>query len=117
MYDEVIPVQDEDAFQAGRDIAQQEGILVGISAGAALWAAVQLAQKDENAGKIIVVLLPDARGPIFVHSYVFLKPALLRKERRGRENSFISSGTLDKKTWIWYYNLRRIRCRLLPLRD
>lgn len=59
IYDEVIPVQDEDAFQAGRDIAQQEGILVGISAGAALWAAVQLAQKDENAGKMIVALLPD----------------------------------------------------------
>ena len=59
IYDEVIPVQDEDAFQAGRDIAQQEGILVGISAGAALWAAVQLARRDENAGKRIVVLLPD----------------------------------------------------------
>ena len=59
IYDEIIPVEDEDAFTTGRLIGQQEGILVGISSGAAVWAAIQAAQRQENVGKTIVVLLPD----------------------------------------------------------
>ncbi len=59
VYDEVIPVTDEDAYAAGRDIGRKEGVLVGISAGAALWAAIQVARRPENAGKTIVALLPD----------------------------------------------------------
>lgn len=59
IYDRIIPVTEEQAYQAGRELARQEGILVGISSGAALWAATCLAQEPENAGKTIVVLLPD----------------------------------------------------------
>ncbi len=59
VYDEVIPVTNEDAFATGRDVAKKEGFLVGISSGAALWAASELAKRPENAGKTIVVLLPD----------------------------------------------------------
>lgn len=59
IYDEIIAVENEDAFAAGRSFAQSEGILVGISSGAALYAAEVLAKKQENAGKNIVVLLPD----------------------------------------------------------
>ena len=59
VYDEVIPVSDEDAFEVGRLIGRKEGVLVGISSGAATWAAIELAKRPENAGKTIVVLLPD----------------------------------------------------------
>ena len=59
VYDEIIPVENEAAFEAGRAIARAEGILVGISSGAALWAATELAKRLENKGKTIVVLLPD----------------------------------------------------------
>ncbi|MBP3434597.1 MAG: pyridoxal-phosphate dependent enzyme, partial [Clostridia bacterium] len=59
IYDEVVPVKDEDAFETGRLIGKREGVLVGISSGAALWAAIELAKRPENAGKTIVVLLPD----------------------------------------------------------
>ena len=59
IYDEVITVQNEDAFETGREIAKTEGVLVGISSGAAVWAATQLARRPENKGKKIVVLLPD----------------------------------------------------------
>ena len=59
VYDEVIRVKGEDAFDAGHRIARTEGVLVGISSGAALWAAIELAQREEFAGKHIVVLLPD----------------------------------------------------------
>lgn len=59
IYDEIITVENEDAFATGRLIAKTEGILVGISSGAALWAAIQLAKRPENKGKNIVVLLPD----------------------------------------------------------
>ncbi len=59
IYDEVITVEDEDAFAAGRQMGRKEGVLVGISSGAALWAAVQLAKRPENKGKTIVALLPD----------------------------------------------------------
>ena len=60
VYDEIIPVDDEDAFTSGRLIGHKEGILVGISSGAALWAAVEIAKRPENAGKTIVALLPDS---------------------------------------------------------
>ena len=59
VYDEIIPVSNEDAFATGREIARTEGLLVGISSGAALHAAVQVAARPENAGKMIVVILPD----------------------------------------------------------
>lgn len=59
IYDEIFPVQNEDAFATGRALARSEGILVGISSGAAVFAAVQLAKRPENAGKVIVALLPD----------------------------------------------------------
>lgn len=59
IYDEIIPVAHEDAFEVGRSIARGEGVLVGISSGAAVWAAVQLAKRPENKGKTIVALLPD----------------------------------------------------------
>ena len=59
VYDEIIPVENESAFEAGRTIARREGILVGISSGAALYAALQLAKRPENKGKLIVALLPD----------------------------------------------------------
>ncbi|MCL2197504.1 MAG: cysteine synthase A [Defluviitaleaceae bacterium] len=59
IYDEIITVQNEDAFETGRAIAKTEGVLVGISSGAAVWAATQLARRPENAGKSIVVILPD----------------------------------------------------------
>lgn len=59
IYDEIIPVENEDAFATGKLIGRQEGVLVGISAGAAVWAALELAKRPENEGKNIVVLLPD----------------------------------------------------------
>ena len=59
VYDEIITVTNEDAFATGKAIGRQEGVLVGISSGAAVWAGIQLAKRPENAGKTIVVLLPD----------------------------------------------------------
>ena len=59
VYDEIITVENEDAFATGRELARKEGLLVGISSGAAVWAAAQLAKRPENQGKRIVVLLPD----------------------------------------------------------
>ena len=59
IYDEIIPVENEDAFEIGRNIARTEGVLVGISSGAAVWTAIQLAKRPENKGKTIVALLPD----------------------------------------------------------
>ena len=59
IYDEIFPVQSEDAFATGRALARSEGVLVGISSGAAVFAAAQLAKRPENAGKVIVALLPD----------------------------------------------------------
>ena len=59
VYDEVIAVENEDAFAAGRKVGRAEGVLVGISSGAAVWAAIQLAKRPENRGKTIVALLPD----------------------------------------------------------
>ena len=59
IYDEIIPVDNDDAFAVGKEIGHREGVLVGISSGAALWAAIELAKRPENADKTIVVLLPD----------------------------------------------------------
>ena len=70
IYDEIIPVADEDAFATGRELGQSEGVLVGISSGAAVWAALQLAQRPEYEGKTIVVLLPDT-GDRYLSSPMF----------------------------------------------
>lgn len=59
VYDEIIIVKNEDAFEVGRELSKTEGLLVGISSGAALWAATEIAKRPENAGKTIVVILPD----------------------------------------------------------
>ena len=59
IYDEIIPVDNDDAFAVGKEMGKREGVLVGISSGAALWAAIELAKRPESAGKTIVVLLPD----------------------------------------------------------
>jgi cysteine synthase A len=59
VFDEVIPVENDDAFAAGKKVGRAEGVLVGISSGAAVWAAIALAKRPENKGKTIVALLPD----------------------------------------------------------
>jgi len=59
IYDEIIPVENEDAFATGKEIAKAEGLLIGISSGAAIWAATEIAKRPENEGKTIVVVLPD----------------------------------------------------------
>ncbi|WP_417403918.1 cysteine synthase A [Hominenteromicrobium sp.] len=74
IYDEILPVQNEDAFATGRALARSEGVLVGISSGAAVLAAAQLAKRPENAGKVIVALLPDTgerylSTPMFADGY------------------------------------------------
>ena len=71
VYDHVIRVTDENAYQMGREVVRREGILVGISSGAALWAAGELARQEENAGKTIVVILPDS-GDRYLSSQMFL---------------------------------------------
>ena len=70
IYDEIIPVENEDAFATGRRIARTQGVLVGISSGAAMWAAIQLAKRPENKGKNIVVLLPDT-GERYLSTVMF----------------------------------------------
>ena len=60
IYDVVVPVTEEDAYACARAVGKLEGVLIGISSGAALWAALQEAKKEENAGKTIVVMLPDS---------------------------------------------------------
>jgi cysteine synthase A len=70
IYDEIITVTNDAAFETGREIAKKEGVLVGISSGAALWAATQVAKRPENAGKTIVVLLPDT-GERYLSTIMF----------------------------------------------
>jgi cysteine synthase A len=70
LYDEILPVKDEDAFVVGRAIAKTEGVLVGISSGAAAWAATQIAKRPENAGKTIVAILPDT-GERYLSTLLF----------------------------------------------
>ena len=70
VYNEIIRVKDEDAFQTSRDIARTEGILVGISSGAATWAAIQIAKRSENADKTIVIILPDT-GERYLSTLLF----------------------------------------------
>ena len=70
IYDEIIPVDNDDAFAVGKEIGHREGVLVGISSGAALWAAIELAKRPENAGKTIVVLLPDT-GDRYLSTQLF----------------------------------------------
>ena len=59
VYDEIIPVDNDDAFTTGRLVGRKEGVLVGISSGAALWAAIEIAKRPDSEGKTIVVLMPD----------------------------------------------------------
>ena len=71
IYDEVITVSNEDAFSTAKELGVREGILTGISSGAALWAAVQVAKRKENTGKNVVVILPDSADryystPLFI---------------------------------------------------
>ena len=70
IYDELVTVKNEDAFATGREIARTDGLLVGISSGAALWAAAQVAKRPENAGKTIVVILPDT-GERYLSTVLF----------------------------------------------
>ena len=70
VYDQVLPVPDQEAYAMGREAVRREGILVGISSGAALWAAGQLARREENAGKTIVAVLPDS-GDRYLSSPMF----------------------------------------------
>ena len=73
IYDEVVRVENDDAFAAAREAARSEGVLVGISSGAALWAAILLAQRAENAGKTLVALLPDT-GERYLSTPLFEQP-------------------------------------------
>jgi len=71
LIDEIIPVRDEDALNTGRRLAREEGVLCGISSGAAVFAALQIAARKENAGKSIVVILPDT-GERYLSTSLFL---------------------------------------------
>ena len=70
VYDEIIPVENDDAFKLGKEMGRSEGVLVGISSGAALWAAIEIAKRPENEGKNIVVLLPDT-GDRYLSTLLF----------------------------------------------
>ena len=70
IYDEIIPVSNEDAFATGKEVGKNEGVLVGISSGAATWAAIELAKRPENEGKTIVVLMPDT-GDRYLSTQLF----------------------------------------------
>lgn len=72
VYDEIIPVENEDAFETSKLLTKKEGILTGISSGAALYAAIQLAKRPENKGKVIVALLPDS-GDRYYSTPLFTK--------------------------------------------
>ncbi|MDP4152843.1 MAG: cysteine synthase A [Bacillota bacterium] len=72
IYDEIIPVKNEDAFKSGRELSKSEGLLIGISSGAALWAATEIAKRPENKGKTIVVILPDT-GERYLSTPMFIE--------------------------------------------
>ena len=72
IYDEIICVSNEDAFSACRDVAKTEGLLIGISSGAALWTASQVAKRPENEGKLIVAIFPDS-GERYLSTPLFSK--------------------------------------------
>ncbi|MCF0140880.1 MAG: pyridoxal-phosphate dependent enzyme, partial [Mogibacterium sp.] len=72
VYDEIVKVSDEDAYEMGRKIGSKEGILVGITSGATAWAAAELAKRSENEGKLIVALLPDT-GDHYLSTKLFSK--------------------------------------------
>jgi len=74
LIDEIIQVKNEDAGVVARSLARHEGILAGISSGAALWAALRVAARPENAGKVIVVILPDT-GERYLSTWLFEEPA------------------------------------------
>ena len=80
VYDEIIPVTNQDAYETGQLLGRKEGVLVGISSGAAAWAAIQLAQREENAGKTIVVLLPDT-GDRYLSTPLFNDRAAISHRR------------------------------------
>ena len=110
IYDEIIRVTDEDAMETARHMAKLEGLLVGISAGAATWAALQVAARPENAGKLIVVIIPDY-GERYLSTALFA--GLLPTERVFNEDSTSKNSnkdpcTDDQKTWVvWNIALRR----------
>ena len=84
IYDEIITVSNEDAFAAGKRVGREEGVLVGISSGAAVWAAIQLARRPENEGKTIVVLLPDT-GDRYLSTPCSIKRGTAPQKRNIRE--------------------------------
>ena len=88
VYDEVISVADEDAFETGRELASKEGLLVGISSGAAVWAAGQLAQRPENKGKTIVAILPDT-GERYLSTAMFKFVHLCRSNDTVTQNRYV----------------------------
>ena len=104
VYDEIIPVTNEDAFATGRRIGRDEGVLVGISSGAAAWAAIELARRPENAGKTIVALLPDtgdrlARAPSLCPSV----------GRSGRGKDRVCPGGADRLAHVFRQPGKEIR--------
>ena len=90
IYDEVVRVSDEEAFAAGRMLAAEEGLLVGISSGAALHAAAELARRPENQGRTIVALLPDSGRSSFSESMLKSRPSISTVPPVGRSRKFVA---------------------------